>query len=95
MDQQPLSKLQLHTGVIVLGALRAQFGENIVYLLLEEEANKIDVMGDPSRLEALRKHLDAAGVPLYPVSGATGEGLPELLEAIWREVARSLQPTAV
>jgi GTPase len=80
-------------------ALFAGAGDDAAVALADKPriaaANKIDVMGDPSRLEALRKHLDAAGVPLYPVSGATGEGLPELLEAIWREVARSPQPTAV
>jgi GTPase len=56
-------------------------------------ANKIDVMGDPTRLDKLRDHLDRAGVALYPISAATGEGVPELLEAAWREVARAAEPT--
>jgi GTP-binding protein len=56
-------------------------------------ANKVDVMGDPARLDKLRDHLHRAGVALYPISAATGEGVPELLEAAWREVARAAEPT--
>ena len=47
-------------------------------------ANKIDALDDPSRLQKLREHLQRAGVPLYAVSAVTGEGLPLLLEAVWK-----------
>ncbi len=47
-------------------------------------ANKIDALDDPSRLARLRAHLQKAGIALYPVSAVTGEGLPLLLEAIWK-----------
>jgi len=47
-------------------------------------ANKIDALDDPSRLERLREHLQKAGIGLYPVSAATGEGLPLLLEGVWK-----------
>jgi GTP-binding protein len=50
-------------------------------------ANKLDALDDPDRLTRLEAHLKSAGIPLYPVSAATGEGLDKLLEAIWREVA--------
>ena len=50
-------------------------------------ANKIDALDDPSRLERLREHLQGAGIPLYPVSAATGDGLPVLLEAVWKKLA--------
>jgi GTP-binding protein len=50
-------------------------------------ANKIDALDDPDRLARLHRHLQSIGIPLYPVSAATGEGLDPLLEAIWREVA--------
>jgi GTP-binding protein len=50
-------------------------------------ANKIDALDDPERLKKLKKHLSKLKVPLFPISGATGEGLRELLEAMWREVA--------
>ena len=51
-------------------------------------ANKMDALDEPDRLTRLEQHLQSAGVPLYPVSAATGQGLDALLEAIWREVAR-------
>jgi GTPase len=80
-------------------ALFAGAGDDAAVALADKPriaaANKIDVMGDPARLDALRQHLDAAGVRLYAVSGVTGEGIPELLEAIWREVSRSAQPAVV
>jgi GTP-binding protein len=50
-------------------------------------ANKIDALDDPSRLESLKAHLKRLGVPCYPISAATGEGVPALLEGMWREVA--------
>jgi GTP-binding protein len=51
-------------------------------------ANKMDILGDPDRLARLGEHLARVGVPLFPISGVTGEGVPALLEAMWREVAR-------
>jgi GTP-binding protein len=50
-------------------------------------ANKIDALDDPSRLERLKDHLQRSGIPLYPVSAATGEGIPALLEAMWTRLA--------
>jgi GTP-binding protein len=52
-------------------------------------ANKMDALDDPDRLARLERHLQSAGVPLYPVSAVTGQGLDALLEAVWREVARA------
>jgi GTP-binding protein len=52
-------------------------------------ANKIDVLDDPERLARLSGHLESIGVPLFPISAVTGDGLPQLLEAMWREVARA------
>jgi GTP-binding protein len=51
-------------------------------------ANKMDALDDPARLAKLRKHLARGGVPLYPISAATGEGVRPLLEAMWSAVAR-------
>jgi len=56
-------------------------------------ANKIDALDDPARLDRLRAHLQRAGIPIYPVSAATGDGLPLLLEAIWKTLADDRRPT--
>jgi len=55
-------------------------------------ANKIDALDDPERLERLRAHLETRNMRLLPVSAATGEGVPALLEAVWRELERRAQP---
>ncbi len=50
-------------------------------------ASKIDALDDPDRLKRLTKHAKKLKVPIYPVSAATGAGIKELVEAMWREVA--------
>jgi len=50
-------------------------------------ANKIDALDDPDRLAQLQRHLAALGVPCYPISAVTGQGVPALVEAMWRVVA--------
>src|SRR5215207_2998194 len=51
-------------------------------------ANKIDALDDPERLATLRTHVESRRLPFYAVSAATGEGVPALLEAVWRELLR-------
>jgi GTP-binding protein len=50
-------------------------------------ANKIDALDDASRLERLEAHVRRRRLPCYRISGVTGEGVSELLEAAWRPVA--------
>ncbi len=50
-------------------------------------ANKIDALDDPSRLEQLEQHVKERGLPVYRISGVTGEGVDELLAAAWRQIA--------
>jgi GTP-binding protein len=50
-------------------------------------ANKIDALDDPDRLSRLKKHLKKLKVEVFPISSVTGEGVPALLEAMWRAVA--------
>jgi GTP-binding protein len=57
-------------------------------------ANKIDALDDPSRLERLRAHAQGLGLEVHAVSAASGEGLPALMEAVWRQVARSPVPSS-
>ena len=52
-------------------------------------ANKIDAIDDPDRLKKLTKHLKKLKVPLYPISAVTGEGVPQLLEAMWKQIEAS------
>jgi GTP-binding protein len=52
-------------------------------------ANKIDVLDEPERLARLEAHARSRGIDLFPVSAATGEGLPRLMEAVWRQIANT------
>ena len=57
-------------------------------------ANKIDALDDPDRLARLRAYVESLGVPFYSASGATGEGIDALLEAVWRSLAASRERAA-
>jgi GTP-binding protein len=59
-------------------------------------ANKMDAV-DPSNADAvtaLERRASALGLPFLRVSGVTGQGVPELLEAMWRGLAASREPAA-
>jgi GTP-binding protein len=47
-------------------------------------ANKIDAVADRAGIVPLERRASELGLPVYRVSGATGEGVPALLEAMWR-----------
>ncbi len=51
-------------------------------------ANKIDAVasGSPA-VTVLRRRAAALDLPFLQISGATGQGVPELLEAMWRRLA--------
>lgn len=51
--------------------------------------NKIDTPEGEAMVNKLRRRLRARRIPVFPISAATGEGIPALLEAIWRRVALS------
>ena len=55
-------------------------------------ANKIDALDEPERLSSLEAYLKARDVAVFPISAVTGAGLPALVEAMWREVARGSAP---
>jgi GTPase len=50
-------------------------------------ANKLDAVDDPARVKALEKRVKKARLPFFRISGVTGEGVDELLEAAWKEIA--------
>jgi GTP-binding protein len=52
-------------------------------------ANKIDALDDPDRLARLEAHARERGLEVYAVSAATGDGVPRLMEALWRHVAKA------
>jgi GTPase len=57
-------------------------------------ANKIDAVDDESRVDDLARRAAALKLPFFKVSGVTGAGLPELLEAMWQRLAAARQPAA-
>jgi len=52
-------------------------------------ANKIDALEDEERVKELAKRAKALKLRFFRISGATGEGIPELLEAMWRGLDQS------
>lgn len=49
-------------------------------------ANKTDVLQDQARLTRLQRYLRKRRIPVLALSAATGEGLEQLTEAMWRHV---------
>ena len=59
-------------------------------------ANKMDAVdpSDDGDIVALERRASELGLPFLRVSGVSGRGVPELLEAMWRGLASSRQPAA-
>ena len=51
--------------------------------------SKLDALDDPERLTRLVRHVEAQGLPCFPISAVTRDGVSALLEAIWPHVATS------
>jgi GTP-binding protein len=56
----------------------ASFSEDLVRKPMIVVAAKMDAAQDPARVEALRAAADARGLPLYPISSVTGQGVDAL-----------------
>ena len=56
-------------------------------------ANKIDAVDEPERIEALAARATALDMPFFQISGVTGEGVPALLETLWRHVVAARTAT--
>jgi GTP-binding protein len=84
--RDPVEDFETITRELALFPGRDASGERLQDKPVVVAANKIDALDDPGRLQRLREHLQATGLPLYPVSAATGEGLPLLLEAAWKKL---------
>ena len=57
-------------------------------------ANKIDALDDEERAAAVERRAAELGLPFFRISGVTGNGLPALLEATWRELAAAREAEA-
>jgi len=59
-------------------------------------ANKMDAVdpSDDSAVKALEKRAKKLQLPFLRVSGVSGQGVPELLETMWRGLAPSREPAA-
>jgi GTP-binding protein len=87
IGRDPVADFEVITRELALFPGRDMSGERLQDKPVIIAANKMDALDDPSRLDRLRAHLQRAGIPLYPVSAATGDGLPLLLEAVWKALA--------
>jgi GTP-binding protein len=56
-------------------------------------ASKIDALGDPVAVTRLEAHARALSLPFFRISGVTGEGVGEVLEAAWSRVNAGGTPT--
>jgi len=52
-------------------------------------ANKMDAAGEREPVELLEKRAKALDLPFFRISAVTGDGVPALLEATWKEIAAS------
>jgi GTP-binding protein len=84
--RDPVEDFKVITRELALFPGRDATGERLQDKPIVVAANKIDALDDPERLRRLREHLQGVGIPLYPVSAATGDGLPLLLEAVWKKL---------
>ena len=56
-------------------------------------ANKMDALDEPDRLKRLEAHVKKKKLTLLKISGATGDGVDKLLEAMWKAI--TARPTSV
>src|SRR5215216_3727579 len=66
--REPVEDYQVIRRELELFPGRDATGERLAEKPVLVAANKIDALDEPERLERLRAHLQAQGVPLYPVS---------------------------
>ncbi len=85
--REPIEDFDVIMRELALFPGRDASGEQLKDKPMVVAANKIDALDDPARLERLRSHAGDLGLPLFPVSAATGEGVPALLEAVWQAIA--------
>ena len=87
--RDPVEDFDIITRELAMFPGRDTSGERLSDKPVLVAANKIDALDDPDRLARLEAHARRLGIEVYRVSGVTGEGLPRLMEAVWRAIART------
>lgn len=95
-DRDPVLDLQVIERELELFRSRPA-DEAVASLRLSEKprliaATKIDALTDSSRLDRVRQAAYERGLPFVALSAVTGEGLPELVDLLWRHVATAAVP---
>jgi GTP-binding protein len=67
---------------IVMGELES-FSEAMIEKPMIVVATKMDVAQDPARIKSLQKIAKKKKLPFMKISSVTGEGIPELKQAMW------------
>ena len=57
-------------------------------------ANKMDAVDDPTRVAALERRASDLGLPFFRISGVSGAGVPDLLQAAWDRLAAQRESAA-
>jgi GTP-binding protein len=57
-------------------------------------ANKIDAVSGAAPVDLLKRRAAELKLPFFAVSGVTGAGVAELLDAMWQRLAAARQPAA-
>ena len=86
--REPVEDFEVIMKELALFPGRDAAGEQLQDKPMLVVANKIDALDDPERLARLRAHVESRSLPFHAVSAATGEGVPALLEAVWRQLAQ-------
>ena len=68
----------------------ASFSEQLVEKPMIVVATKMDAAQDPDRVESLRRHIAARGLPFVQISSATGQGIDELKYAMAERVLATI-----
>jgi GTP-binding protein len=89
--RDPVEDFDVITRELELFPGRDASGEQLKDKPVVVAANKIDALDDADRLARLQAHATARGLEVFPVSAATGEGIPRLLEAVWHELAQRIR----
>ena len=64
-----------------------QFDPKVAAKPMIVAATKMDAVDDPSRVDALERHVRERGLPFFRISAVAGLGVDDLLEAMWRQIA--------